>query len=162
MGFSLLDPVKGLVNGVLGEDTTAKLPVVGALFGSQTDAQKQLLQKQQEMAEEARKRQELNAQARLTALGQSMLAFNPRNQMMAQVYGPQAAFSPQQMQQMVADPRVHQQPWGTGTRQQREEQAVRGAGNQQRAPIFNQLQQPGAQQTPPPFGMPAPQAARRF
>jgi len=84
------------------EDFIDKVPVLGSF--TRSDEEKNLVKKQKAMAEEARKRQEQSRQTSMQALGQSMLAFNPQNQMMAQLFGPQAAFSPQQMAQMTADP----------------------------------------------------------
>jgi hypothetical protein len=92
------------LNKVLGEDTMSKIPGLNAIGGYQSDADKALIEKQKQLAEEAKRREEANAQARLQALGQSMLAFNPRNQMMAQMFGPEAAFSPEQFAQMGSDP----------------------------------------------------------
>lgn len=89
---------------LLGENTMSKIPVLNALGGFEPDSQKALVKKQEQLAAEAKKRAAQNAQARMNALGQSMLAFNPQNQMMAQMFGPQAAFSPQQMAQMAQDP----------------------------------------------------------
>lgn len=87
-----------------GEDTVARIPIVGGLLGAETDSEKALLEKQKQLAEEAKKRQKQNEQARLNALGQQMLAFNPQNQLMAQMFGPDAAFTPQQFSQMASDP----------------------------------------------------------
>jgi hypothetical protein len=101
MGF---DWTSGGLTRIAGEDTLAKIPVLGAITGSKTDAQKALLKKQEELAKDAELQKKRNQQTRMQALGQSMLAFNPQNQMMAQMYGPQAAFSPQQMAQMAGDP----------------------------------------------------------
>lgn len=89
---------------LLGENTMSKVPVLNAIGGYQGDSEKALLKKQEELAKDAELQKKRNAQARMQALGQSMLAFNPQNQMMAQMFGPEAAFSPQQMAQMSADP----------------------------------------------------------
>src|SRR5215216_6449212 len=89
---------------LLGEDTMSKIPGLNAIGGYQPDSQKALIKKQEELAKDAELQKKRNQQARMQALGQSMLAFNPQNQMMAQMYGPQAAFSPQQMAQMAGDP----------------------------------------------------------
>lgn len=162
--FSGRGLVAGLTLGgseLLGENTMSKIPGLNAIGGYQSDEAKALLAKQQEMAAEARKRQEANAQSRLTALGQQMLAFAPRNQLMAQVFGPQAAFSPQQMQAMTADPRP-KQAWGSGSDQDRIDQVTRKRGEQQRQQMFAQNFQQPQPQAPAPFGMPGPQAARRF
>lgn len=114
--MGLFDIVGSLVNPILGEDTVARLPIVSGLLGAESDAQKALQKKQQDLAEDAEKRAKLNQQMRMQALGQSLLAFNPQNQMMAQMFGPQAAFTPQQMAQMSADPGAmgrdqYQQAW---------------------------------------------------
>jgi|ERR1044071_5655 hypothetical protein len=90
---------------LLGEDAMSGIPVLNSIGGYKSDEEKALLAKQDEMAKEAKKRQDQNAQMRIQALGQSLLAFAPRNQMMAQMFGPQAAFTPEQMHQMSADPR---------------------------------------------------------
>jgi hypothetical protein len=86
------------------EDFVARLPVFGALTGAETSSHRALVAKQQQMADEAKKRQRLNHQARMNALGQQMLAFNPMNQTMAQMFGPGAAFQPEQLAAMAADP----------------------------------------------------------
>ena len=101
----LTAPVTGGLSLVgLDEDTAARIPVLNTITGAQTDSQKALIKKQQQLAEEAKKRQAANERARMNAIGQQILAFNPLNQTMAQMFGPQAAFSPEQMSQMVADP----------------------------------------------------------
>ncbi len=89
---------------LLGEDTMSRVPGLNAIGGYKSDESKALLKKQEELAKEAELQKKRNAQMRMQALGQSMLAFNPQNQMMAQMFGPQAAFSPQQMAQMGNDP----------------------------------------------------------
>lgn len=103
-GEGLVDIATLGTSRLLGENTMSKIPGLNAIGGYTSDADKRLLAKQEQMAAEAKKQQERNAQARLQALGQSMLAFNPRNQMMAQMFGPEAAFSPQQFAQMGSDP----------------------------------------------------------
>lgn len=142
---------------VLGEDTMSKVPVLNSLGGYQPDSQKALIKKQKELAAEAKKRAEMNQKARMNALGQSMLAFNPQNQMMAQMFGPQAAFSPQQMSQMAQDPRLAGLPWGTGTDEQRQAQ-VQDKARRQR--IESQMQPLGP--GPAPLRMPPPQPGRRY
>ncbi len=89
---------------VLGENTMSKVPVLNSIGGYQSDAQKALVKKQEQLAAEAEEQRKRNQQMRMQALGQSLLAFNPQNQMMAQMFGPQAAFSPQQFAQMANDP----------------------------------------------------------
>lgn len=158
-----------------GEDTLARVPVLGGLMGAQTDATKALLKKQEQLAAEAKAQQQKNAQMRMQALGQSMLAFNPQNQMMAQMFGPQAAFSPQQMAQMAADPgarsreeysaahaKAMEQPWqdrrmtgwtGDDVKRMEEDEKRRRMIAQQTTPLG-----PG----PAPLRMPPPAAARRY
>lgn len=102
--MGLLDAPFGLLKGIVGEDTLAHIPVLNSITGSRSDATKQLDKKQQQLAKESEERMRQNAQTRMQALGQSMLAFNPQNQMMAQMFGPQAAFSPQQFAQMAQNP----------------------------------------------------------
>lgn len=158
-----------------GEDTLARVPVLGGLMGAQTDATKALLKKQEQLAEEAKVQQQKNAQMRMQALGQSMLAFNPQNQMMAQMFGPQAAFSPQQMAQMAGDPgarspaefeaaqkRAMEQPWqtrrmdgwtGDDMKRMQADQQRRRMIQQQMTPLG-----PG----PAPMNLRPPAAARRY
>jgi hypothetical protein len=154
---SLAPVTGGLSLGAGGEDMVARIPLVGGLLGAETDSQKALVKKQEQLAEEAKKRAQQNAQARMNALGQSMLAFNPQNQMMAQMFGPQAAFSPQQFAQMGADPSVAGMPWGTGTDEQRRAQAEDAA---RRKKIEQQMTPLGP--GPAPLRLPPPQAGRRF
>lgn len=155
--MGLFDIIGGVVNPILGEDTVARLPVVNGLLGAEADSQKALQKKQQELAEEAKRRAKLNQQMRMQALGQSMLAFNPQNQMMAQMFGPQAAFSPQQMAQMAADPSIAGVPWGQGTDEQRQAQVK---DKQRRQMIESQMQPLGP--GPAPLKLPPPAAPRRY
>lgn len=154
---SLAPVTGGLSLGAGGEDMLARVPLVGGFLGAETDSQKALVKKQEELAAEAKKRAAQNAQARMQALGQSMLAFNPQNQMMAQMFGPQAAFSPQQFAQMAQDPTVAGQPWGTGTDEQRKAQALDA---ERRRKIEQQMQPLGP--GPAPLRLPPPQAGRRY
>ena len=109
---------------VIGEDTRSKIPLIGPLSGARSDATKQLMATQQRLAEETRKQAERNQQMRMNALGQQMMAFNPQNQAVAQMFGPEAAFNPQQFAQMANDP---------GARSMADFQAAQ----QQAAPTFN-------------------------
>jgi uncharacterized protein YukE len=84
------------------EDFMDKMPVIGSF--TRSDEEKALVKKQKQMSGEARARLDQSRQTSMNALGQSMLAFAPQNQMMAQMFGPGAAFSGQQMAQMTADP----------------------------------------------------------
>jgi hypothetical protein len=154
---SLAPVTGGLSLGAGGEDMVARIPLVGGFLGAETDSQKALVKKQEQLAEETRKRAEQNAKSRMQALGQSMLAFNPQNQMMAQMFGPQAAFSPQQFAQMGADPTIAGQPWGTGTDAQRQAQVQ---DRDRRRMIEQQMQPLGP--GPAPLKLPPPQAGRRY
>lgn len=155
--MGLFDIIGGVVNPILGEDTVARLPIVNGLLGAEADSQKALQKKQKELAEEAARRAKINQQMRMQSLGQSMLAFNPQNQMMAQMFGPQAAFSPQQMAQMAADPSIAGVPWGQGTDEQRVAQVK---DKQRRQMIESQMQPLGP--GPAPLKLPPPQGARRY
>jgi len=143
------------------------------LIKSQTDskAEKALLAKQEQLAKETAARREQVQQEGMNRLGTQLLAFNPQNQMMAQMFGPDAAFNPQQMGAMAADPgamsqeeydRKYQESLRTGqpiqvspaeerrmeANKRRQQQVTAGA-----APLG-----PG----PAPLQQVAPQAARRF
>lgn len=158
IGSVSLAPVTGgLSLGAGGEDMVARVPLVGGFLGAETDSQKRLVKKQEELAKEAELQRKRNAQARMQALGQSMLAFNPQNQMMAQMFGPQAAFSPQQMAQMAADPSIAGVPWGQGTDEQRQAQVQ----DQRRRQMIEQQTQPLGP-GPAPLKLPKPQAGRRY
>ncbi len=158
-----------------GEDTLARIPIVGGLMGAQSDAQKALVKKQEQLAAETKEQQKRNQQMRMQALGQSLLAFNPQNQMMAQMFGPGAAFSPQQFAQMASDPGAKtreqfnadhaaamQQPW------QDRRMAGWNADEYQRMQDNERRQREiQAQMTPlgpgpAPLSLPTPAAARRY
>lgn len=162
------------LNKVLGEDTMSKIPGLNAIGGYTSDADKALVEKQKQLAEEAKKREEANAQARLQALGQSMLAFAPRNQMMNQMFGPQAAFSGQQMAQMANDPYAQpidqaQAAWLQAQRQNPNAIPPEVQANLERARA-NEARKRQIQQSIPPLtagpaplmNRPAAQGTRRF
>ncbi len=161
---------------LLGEDTMSRIPGLNAIGGYKSDESKALIKKQEELAKEAELQKKRNAQMRMQALGQSMLAFNPQNQMMAQMFGPQAAFSPQQMAQMAADPgarsredysaareralanpqdkRLSTQGWSAADIQRMEEDEKRRRMVQQQTTPLG----PG----PAPLRLPPPQPGRRY
>ncbi len=156
-----------------GEDILARIPVMGSLLGAETDSHKALVAKQKQMAEEAKKRQQQNQQARMQALSQQLLAFNPMNQTMAQMFGPDAAFQPEQFAQMAQNPmQPHIDPSlidyrGTDPNKQKQVEAFIAQKKQfeeeearRRAQIMGGMQRPGP--GPAPFAMNAPQAARKF
>lgn len=134
---------------------------VGKKMLSKGDAAKNLEAKQQQLAEEARRKEMATQQARMNALGQSLIAFNPQNQMMAQMFGPQAAFTPDQFAQMAKNPIPEQQPWGTGTDQDRIEQYKRREAEKARQAQIRQQMAP-VPAGPAPIQMRQPAPARRF
>lgn len=159
---------------LIGEDTMSKIPVLNAIGGYESDDQKALIKKQEELAKDAELQKKRNQQMRMQALGQSMLAFNPQNQMMAQMYGPQAAFSPQQMAQMSADPgaksqadydKAYQQSLATG----KPLSQFGFSPDDQRRMEENKRRMAQVQAQTTPLGpgpaqlrLPPPQAARRY
>lgn len=145
---------------------------INKIMGGRTKEEDALIAKQQQMAQEAKVRQGQQQDARMNQLGQQLLAFNPRNQMMAQMFGPQAAFSPDQMAQMVQgqappfDPAVANY---TGDDPQKKAQYAEywrrrkefeAAEAQRHDMMMNGFQQPGP--GPAPMQMSAPQAARKY
>jgi hypothetical protein len=173
--MGLLDIVLSPVQGLLGTDTTARIPGLNALTGAKTDATKELLKKQEQLAAEAKAQQQRNAQMRMQALGQSLLAFNPQNQMMAQMFGPQAAFSPQQFAQMGNDPgarsrsefeaaqkQAMEQPWQDRRMQGwTADDMKRMEENEKRKAMIQQQMTPLGP-GPAPLRMPSPAAPRRY
>lgn len=166
----------------LGEETMSKVPVLGALGGFRSNAEKQLMETQKRLAQETAAQRAQNERTRMNALGQQMLAFNPQNQAVAQMFGPEAAFSPQQMAGMVNDPgarsqedykAAHEKAWKNGSIDFNTRQRVgvmegwsgddirRMEENERRKKMVQQNMQPlppGA----PPMQMTGPAAARRF
>jgi hypothetical protein len=98
VGGALGGPVGAGVGGLVGLG-------YGALFGGDDDkAKKALLAKQKQMAAEFEARAKQQHQESLQGLSQQAMAFAPRNQMMAQMFGADAAFTPQQFADMTSDP----------------------------------------------------------
>jgi hypothetical protein len=171
-GSVALAPATGGLS-VLGmdENTRSRIPILGPLTGAKSDAEKALLEKQQQMAREAQQRMGYQQDARMNALGQQLLAFNPRNQMIAQMFGPQAAFTPEAMAQMAQGPQpfVDDSVGGyTGgdpqkLAQQREyvrrRQEYEDAEKRRRDMILGNFQAPGT--GPAPIAMPQAQPGRR-
>ncbi len=77
---------------------------IDALAGGRTKEESALLHKQEQLAKEAKARMAQVQESRMNALGQQLLAMNPRNQMMAKMYGPGAAFQPQEFAAMTQNP----------------------------------------------------------
>jgi hypothetical protein len=167
--------------GMIGADLTKYGPgvamaaaptVINALTSGKTKEEKALLAKQEQMAAEAKVRQGQQQDARMNQLGQQLLAFNPSNQLMAKMYGPDAAFSPEQMANMVQgqapvnDPAVGGYT-GTDPKKLAEQQEVvrrakeyNEAEQKRREMMLNNWQAPGP--GPTPIQMPTPQPARRY
>ncbi len=98
--FGVEDPL----SVVFGEDLASKIPGYGALTGSKSNAQKDLEKKQKEIAAQMAAYRPQLRNANMNSLTQQLGAFGPRNAMLAQFAGPQAAFSGEQFAQMGADP----------------------------------------------------------
>ncbi len=93
-------PTGGL--SLLPEDTRAGLPIIGPLTGAKSDEQKALEATQQRLAGEQKARMEQQRQVALQNTANRLTAFAPMNNHLAS-RGMQA-YSPQQMQQLAADP----------------------------------------------------------
>lgn len=166
--------------GAAGAFKTFGIPALEALAplaiqqatGGRTKEQKQLVEAQKQMALEAQKRQGQVQDQRMNQLAQQVLAFNPRNQLLAQMVGPQAAFSPEQAAQMVqGQPPAYDPKW---TNYQGNDPKIRAdiaeyvrrlneynaAESSRRDMVMGGFQAPGP--GPAPINMPAPQAARKF
>jgi hypothetical protein len=97
----------GAFGGPVGAGIGAGVGLLGGAFGfldPDDEDQKKLIRKQEQMAREARAREEQLRRAGLQSMGQTMGAFAPRNRAMAEIFGPEAAFSGEQMADMTADP----------------------------------------------------------
>lgn len=180
---SAVAPGAAAAGGWTTKDTIQSLLPIGTaglsvglekmLFGGQSKEQKALKAQQEKLAQEAELRREQTQQARMQALGQRVLAFNPHNQLMAQMFGPQAAFSPEQLAGMAANP---MEPaidpelinyTGTDKKvQARVEESIRKKQEFERQEKERREMLMGGlsplPQGPTPIQMPAPQAARRY
>lgn len=124
---------------------------VGGIVASQirTKAEKALIQKQKELAAAAKARQLQVQREGMNRLGQQIQGFIPLNKAMAEMYGPDAAFSGQQMGALAADPGANQtDPIRMADDQRRQAQVAAAFGP--------------APQGPAPLQRRTPQAARRF
>lgn len=178
----------GTAAGAAGDAWTTKdtvktlIPIAASLgevgvreliAGGDSKERRALLAKQEELAMEAQRRRGQMQDARMNALAQQVLAFSPHNQTMAQLFGPQAAFTPEQAAGMVQGPKpppldpslvnykggdpkkqAQVEEW---VRRQKEYEASEAARREQ---VMGGFQQPGP--GPAPIRMPTPQAARRY
>lgn len=92
--------------GPVGAGIGAGLGALGGAFGlfGNDDDEKALIAKQKQLAAEAQKRREDLQRSHMRSLNQTMMAAAPRNQVMAQMFGPEAAFTGKQMADMTANP----------------------------------------------------------
>lgn len=136
-----------------------------------TGPEKALIAKQKELAEATEQRRKQQEQERLNRLGQQLLAFNPLNQAMARMYGPEAAFSPDQMSQLAGDPgaksradyeaaKAAQKPGGTMQGWTGDDEQRMLADERRRASVQAAFQPPAA--GPAPLQKRAPAPARRY
>lgn len=159
-GLDALNPMNA-IKGILGEDMASRIPLVGELTGSKTRGEKELLKAQRAMAADMKKRAGMNERARMNAMAQKLMAFGPQQQMMAQMFGPDAAFSPEQMAQMAQNPMGrYKGTWGQGTDQERKDQVLDAQAEDRRQAMLRSMPAPGP--GPAPIRMPAPQPARRY
>lgn len=98
VGAAFGGPVGAGIGGVIGG-----LGGALGLFGGDSD-EKALIAKQKQLAAEAQRRREELQRSHMRSLNQQMMAAGPRNQVMAQMFGPEAAFSGKQMADMTANP----------------------------------------------------------
>lgn len=101
-GLGLAPLTGGLSLLGTSEDFRSGLPVIGGLTGAKSNEQKALEQTQQRLAGEQKARMEQQRQIGMQNLANRLTAFAPMNNHLAS-RGLQA-FTPQQMQQMAADP----------------------------------------------------------
>lgn len=168
-GSSWLTP--GNVIGGIGLAGTLGLGIYDQM---DQESEKQLIAKQEQLGREAEQRRVEQRSTDMNALGQRMLAFNPQNQLMAEMFGPGAAFTPEQFAGMVADPAGAPQPdpslvnyQGTDPGKRAEvdayiaqKQRFEEQEAQRRQAMLSGIQQPGP--GPAPLRPITPQAARRF
>jgi hypothetical protein len=145
------------------------LDVAGVVASQiRTKAEKALIKKQEELAEAAKARQIQVQQEGMNRLGQQMLAMVPQNRMMAEMFGPEAAFTGQQMGQMAADPGANQAAAGqafdnnnpAGNQFSMEDIARANADRQRQQQVAGAFGPPP--QGPAPLQPRTPQPARRF
>lgn len=111
LGAAVGGPIGAGIGGVAG------LGIGGLtdLFGGGDDgAMRALQRRQQELAAELERQRQETYKGRIQALNQGVQALAPYNNMVAQMVGPQAAFSGQQVAAMTADPKggpSAQYPW---------------------------------------------------
>lgn len=100
---SLLDKtLTSLGIGAIG--TAAKIGVDKALGGGETSADKALIDKQKQLAQEATGRYQDQARQRMSGVAQQVAALAPWNNWLRQVTGGQGGYTPQQAAAMVTNP----------------------------------------------------------
>lgn len=121
------------LKSVFGENTIAQVPVLNSLTGAKSDSEKELLKKQEQLAREAEQRARRNEQMRIRALAQGIGAFAPQNRVMAQMFGPDAAFSGKEMANLTANPMPSElgEPSGYTARIMQQIPGLGGMTNQQ-------------------------------
>lgn len=140
---------------------------VGGMIYNQirTKAEKDLIKKQEEIAAAADARRAQVQQEGMNRLGQTMLAMNPMNQTMADMFGPSAAYSPDQMAAMVADPGAvsweEAQALGSATDPESQAKVQRALADKKRQDMVRANTTPLGP-GPAPLQQRTPQAARRF
>jgi hypothetical protein len=141
--------------------------------GGGDDERKTLAAKQEQMARETQLRRQQAQQARMDALGNRMLAFDPFNQHLARMFGPEAAFKPEQLAALVENPmKPELDPElrdyrGTDDKKERQindymaaKEKYDAAEKARREKVMGGITPTGP--APAAFNMPAPMAARRY
>ncbi len=165
------------------KDVAPILSAVGPLaydqiWGGKTKEEQALIAKQRQLAQETEAHRREAQESRMNALGQQLLAMNPSNKMMAQMFGPDAAFQPEQMAAMVQNPipppamppELKAMEGRTGKNTPEQNAAFRKyqqqlqqyeEGNRRRTEqMMNGIQPPGP--GAPPLQQRAPQPARKY
>lgn len=94
----------GPVGAAVGGGVGLLGSLTGLLGGDDDKAKKALLEKQRQLAAEAQRRREQLQRSHMRALTQQTMAFAPRNNVMAGMFGPDAAFTGKQIADMTANP----------------------------------------------------------
>ncbi len=141
--------------------------------GGGDDERRKLREKQEQIARETELRRQQQQQARMDAIGARVSAFNPHNQLLASMFGPQAAFQPEQLAGLAANPMKPQldpelQNY-RGTDDKKEQQIrdymaamekYNAAEAARKERVMGSIQRPGP--GPAPLQQRTPLAAKRF